>query len=180
MTETPRTVTAKERETLIARYRDGHAEVVRALTGITEEELDTPEAPGEWSPRQVVHHLADSEMTSAIRIRLLVAEDFATIQGYDQELFARKLCYDRPIEASLAAFGATRTATAELLDLLSEDDWSSAGTHTESGSFTAIGWLQYYANHAHDHADQIRRARYSAAAEKEERLGIGAMENHRP
>ncbi len=144
---------------LIARYRDGHAEVVRSLEGITEEELDSPEAPEEWSPRQVVHHLADSEMTSAIRIRLLVAEDSATIHGYDQELFAATLHYDRPIEQSLAAFGAARAATAELLDVLTADDWASEGVHTESGPMSAMSWLEYYADHAHDHADQIRRAR---------------------
>jgi len=148
-----------DRSALIARYRDGHGEVVRALEGISESEFDTPEAPGEWSPRQVVHHLADSEMTSAIRIRLLVAEDFATIRGYDQEAFARTLYYDRPIEQSLAAFAAARAVTAELLDRMSEEDWESAGTHSEMGEFTAMGWLEYYANHAHDHADQIRRAR---------------------
>lgn len=152
-------MTAEQRETLIARYRDGHAEVCRALEGITDLELDTPEAPAEWSPRQVVHHLADSEMTSAIRIRLLVAEENAVIRGYDQEEFARTLYYDRPIECSLEAFRAARAVTAEFLDRMSESDWASAGTHSEFGEFTAESWLEYYADHAHDHADQIRRAR---------------------
>ncbi|CAN5679979.1 putative metal-dependent hydrolase [soil metagenome] len=152
-------LTIQERRSLIDRYREGHAEVVRALDGISADELNTPESPGEWSPRQVVHHLADSEMMSAMRIRLLVAQDHATIQGYDQEAFARTLYYDRPIERSMAAFGAARAVTAEFLDRMSDEDWSSAGTHTESGPFSSEEWLQYYANHAHDHADQIRRAR---------------------
>ncbi len=153
----------QERRSLIDRYRDGHAEVGRSLEGISEDELNAPEAPGEWNPREVVHHLADSEMTSAMRIRLLVAEDHATIQGYDQERFARTLYYDRPIGQSMAAFGAARAVTAEFLDRMSDDDWSSAGTHTESGPFSAEEWLRYYANHAHDHADQIRRARKAFA-----------------
>jgi hypothetical protein len=155
------------REQLIARYREGHAEVVRALEGITEAELDTPEAPGEWTPRQVVHHLADSEMTSAIRIRLLVAEERAVIRGYDQEAFARVLYYDRPIERSLAAFGAARAVTAEFLDLMTETEWASAGTHTESGRYSAADWLRIYGNHAHEHADQIRRARKASANARE-------------
>jgi hypothetical protein len=153
----------EERARLIERYRDGHAEVTRALEGITEFELDTPEAAGEWSPRQVVHHLADSEMASALRIRQLVAQEHAVIQGYDQEEYARVLYYDRPIEPSLAAFGAARACTVDLLVRMSEADWASAGTHSESGHFSAEGWLEYYANHAHDHADQIRRARAEAA-----------------
>lgn len=150
------------RRTLIARYEDGPRVVTEALAQITEAELDAREAPGEWSPRQVVHHLADSEMTSAIRVRLLLAEDHPTIHGYDQDEFARRLRYDRPIAASLAAFEAARRTTAELLWSMTDDDWTREGTHTESGRYTVEGWLEIYAAHAHDHADQIRRARASA------------------
>ena len=76
------------------------------------EELDRRTAPGKWSAREIVHHLGDSEMTSAIRLRRLIAEEDPLIQGYDQEEFARRLFYDRPIEASLAAFRAARESTA--------------------------------------------------------------------
>ena len=153
---------AERRADLIERYREGHAEVTRALEGITERELDTPEAPGEWTPREVVHHLADSEMASALRIRKLVVEENALIQGYDQEEYARKLYYDRPIAPSLAAFGAARACTVDILDRMTEADWAKAGTHSELGFFSAEGWLEYYADHAHDHAEQIRRARLRA------------------
>ena len=50
-------------------------------------------------------------MTSAIRLRLLVADDNPQIVGYDQDEFARRLYYDRPIEASLEAFKAARRTT---------------------------------------------------------------------
>ena len=149
----------EERRRLIERYKEGHQIVTEALAGITEAELDIPEATGEWTPRQVVHHLADSEMTSAIRLRRLLAEDHPTIHGYDQEEFARRLHYDRPIEASLATLGAVRRVTAELLDRLTEAEWAREGTHSESGRYAVEDWLRIYAAHAHDHADQIRRAR---------------------
>ena len=58
---------------------------------------------GKWTAREIVHHLADSEMTSAVRMRNVIATDNVAIQGYDQEVFARRLYYDRPIAASLAA-----------------------------------------------------------------------------
>jgi len=147
---------------LIDRYKGGHRAIQEALAGITEAELDAREAPGEWTPRQVVHHLADSETNSAIRLRRLLAEKNPLIQGYDQEEFARVLHYDRPIDASLALFGAVRAATAELLDRMAEDDWARQGTHNESGPYDVEDWLRIYAVHAHDHADQIRRARAAA------------------
>ena len=155
---------AQERTALINLYEQGPAAVLVALEGITPEELDAREAPGEWSVREIIHHLGDSEMTSAIRIRLLVVEDNPVIQGYDQEAFARKLRYDLPIQPPLDAFAAARAVTVPLLRSLSDADWRRTGTHTEAGHYTAEAWLAIYGVHAHEHAEQITRARAAAAA----------------
>jgi hypothetical protein len=146
----------------LEKYKDGFRVVSEALRGISERELDARPAPGKWSPREIVHHLADSEMTSAIRLRRLIAEEHPTIQGYDQDEFSRRLSYDRPIRASLDAFRAARETTAEILDQLTEAQWSREGTHSESGRYAVEDWLKIYAEHAHNHADQIRRARAAA------------------
>ena len=151
------------RKKLIDQYKDGYRVVSEALVGATAEDLDARPAPGKWTAREVVHHLADSEMTSAIRLRLLLAVDNPAILGYDQDEFARRLHYDRPIEASLDAFKASRRTTAEILDCMSEDEWHREGTHTEHGRYTIERWLEIYATHAHNHAEQIRVARGSAA-----------------
>lgn len=147
------------RSALIAQYRQGYDAVIEALADITDAELDTREAPGEWSPREIVHHLADSEMTSAIRLRRLIVEENAEIVGYDQEAFVRRLYCDRPIEPSLAAFRAARETTADILDRMTDEEWASTGTHSESGPYSVTDWMETYAVHAHDHADQIRRSR---------------------
>lgn len=147
------------RERLVEQYEQGYDGVMRALAGAGERDLDAREAEGEWSPREVVHHLADSEMASALRLRRLIAEDQPEIIGYDQEEYARRLYYNRPIAASLAAFKAARDSTAEILRALTEEEWRRGGTHNELGEFSVRIWLEYYAQHAHDHADQIRRAR---------------------
>ena len=153
---------AKERESLIDQYEDGFQAIAAALEGITTAELEAREAPGEWSPREIIHHLADSEMNAAFRVRQLIAQDAPTLIGYDQEAFVRRLYADRPIEPSLAAFQAARAATAPLLRRLSEDEWRRTGTHTEVGPYSVEDWLRSYGPHAHDHADQIRRARATA------------------
>lgn len=147
------------RKKLIAQYKDGYRAVAEALVGAKDEELDTRPAPGKWTAREVVHHLSDSEMTSAIRLRLLLAVDTPAIDGYDQEEFARRLHYERPIEASLEAFKAARRTTAELLDCMTDADWRREGTHSESGRYTIERWLEIYAAHAHGHAEQILVAR---------------------
>jgi len=149
------------RQSMIEQYRKGYQEVADAVAGATDAELDARPEPGKWTAREIVHHLADSEMTSAVRMRNLIATDNVAIVGYDQEVFARRLHYDRPIAASLSAFKAARETTVELLDRLSEADWKREGTHTEHGRYGMDTWLGIYSVHAHNHADQIRRARAS-------------------
>ena len=160
-------MTEKERGALIARYKAGHGEVVEALRGITPAELDWRPAPTEWSAREVVHHLADSEMTSAIRLRRLLVEEAPAIQGYDEQAFARRLRYaDRPLEPALLALEAARATTAQLLERMTDADWRRAGTHSEAGTYSAERWLEIYAAHAHDHASQIRQNRAAWAARR--------------
>ena len=144
---------------LIRRYRDGPRMIAEAVAGATDEELDRrPPAPELWSAREVVHHVADSEMTSAIRLRRMIAEREPDLGAYDEELFARRLRYDRPIGASLDAIRAARAATAEILDRLEEAEWRRSGRHPEHASYTVDDWLRIYAEHCHEHAVQIQRA----------------------
>ena len=161
----------KQRDELIERYKGGYREVAEAVAGATDAELDAHPAAGKWSVREIVHHLADSEMTSAIRLRLLIATDNPAIVGYDQEQFAKRLYYDRPIAASLDAFQAARQTSAEILDRMSETEWLREGTHTEHGRYTVLRWLEIYAAHAHEHAKQILVARGSASESAFRRVG---------
>jgi hypothetical protein len=151
----------EERQLLIAQYKDGYRVVAAALLKITPEELDATPGPGKWSARQIVHHLADSETTAAVRFRLLLAEDRPAIQAYDQDTFAGRLHYERAHEGALELFRAVRAATAELMGCLSEADWLREGTHSDLGRYGLDTWLRIYAPHAHRHADQIRVARAS-------------------
>ena len=148
----------ERRKELIRKYREGHRAGVEALAGVRDEELDRS-ASGEWTPRQIAHHLADSEMMSAIRLRRLVAEHSPVLTGYDEMEFARALTRDRPIEPSIEAMRWARESSAQIMDRLTEQEWKRTGTHSESGPYSVEMWLEVYAAHPHDHAAQIKRAR---------------------
>lgn len=149
---------AAQRKHLIDRYKAGFAEVARALEGFPAAKLTTRPLAGKWTAAEIVHHLADSEMQSAIRLRKLLAEAHPVIQGYDQDRWAEVLYYQsRPIEPSLQAFRYARETTAQLFEHMSEADWRKLGWHSESGSYHSERWLEIYADHAHGHAAQIER-----------------------
>jgi hypothetical protein len=151
-------MTTHQRTNLLDRYATGADDVADAVAGLTDEDLDRRPSPDEWSPREIVHHLADSESMAYIRLRRLIAEDDPIIQGYDEPTWARRLHYDRPVEPSLAVLAGVRASSLDLLRALTADEWDRTGTHSESGAYSVDGWLGIYAEHSHEHADQIRRA----------------------
>jgi len=152
-------MTEVTRAAQLERYASGADEVLAALDGATDDELDRRPPGGAWTAREITHHLADSESMAYIRLRRLIAEDDPVIQGYDEPEWARRLHYDRPIASSVAVLGAVRAASHQLLTALTPDEWQRTGSHSESGPYSVGRWLDIYAEHGHEHADQIRRAR---------------------
>ena len=157
-------MTSEEREQLIAQFKAGYDQVAEALNDFPSDKLTAHPIEGKWSAAEIVHHLADSETTSGLRLRRLLSEDHPLIQGYDQDAYAAGLYYNqREIGPALDLFRSTRACTAQLFDFMSEADWRREGTHSESGSYSAEDWLKIYADHAHNHAGQIRRLREALA-----------------
>lgn len=152
-----------DRQAQLERFRTGFQDVQDALAGITPDELDRRPPGSDWTAREIAHHLADSEATAYVRLRRLIAEDNPVIPGYDEEEFARRLHYQRPIEPSLDVLRAVREASLQLLESLTPEEWERSGTHSDSGPYSVDDWLRIYAGHSHDHADQIRRARRGEA-----------------
>jgi hypothetical protein len=153
-------MTPAERQTLISKYKAGYDAVIDSLRDFPNTALTSHPIEGKWSACEIVHHLADSETTSAIRLRKLLTEDHAAIQGYDEAYYAIRFKYnERDFGPALEAFHAARANTAQILDQMADDDWTRAGTHTESGRYSVEDWLSIYAAHAHNHAAQIRRLR---------------------
>ncbi len=157
-------MTSEEKNRLIAQYAAGCGEVEAALEGFPHGSIAAHPFPGKWSAREIVHHLADSESLSAQRLRRLLAEEHAVIQGYDQEAYAVLLRYNlRDHAPALDFFRAARATSLQLLREMGDEDWKRAGWHTDSGLYTAATWLQIYAAHAHDHAGQIARLKAALA-----------------
>ena len=152
------TMTAQEREALVAQYARGPQRIQEALARVPKEALQWRPEPGKWSVHEVIVHCADSETNAALRIRYLLAENNPVIVGYDQDAWARVFDYhSQPLEESLAVTAAARARTVPLLRTMTDAGWTKQGRHTESGSYTAEDWLRVYAAHLEGHARQIER-----------------------
>lgn len=151
---------------LLERFRRGAELVAVVSTGAAGAELDFAPAPGKWSVRQIVCHLADSEMVGRDRFSRVAAEDNPTIVAYDEAAWAEKLNYrQRKFSQALETFRRIRGENHELLRSLTEETFARCGTHSFLGRISLLDLLRIYSEHAEKHALQIRAARdaYKAA-----------------
>lgn len=145
---------------LLERFRRGPELVAAVLTGAAGSELDFKPGPGQWSIRQIVCHLADSEIVAAERFRRVIAEDQPVIQTYDQDAWAERLDYNRRrLSQAMETFRRIRQENYELLRGLSPEVFQKTAEYPGRGVFTLEQLVELYARHAEKHAVQIQRVR---------------------
>jgi DinB superfamily len=154
---------------LLERFRRGAELAAMTLTGAAGSEVDFVPAPGKWSVRQIVCHLSDAEMVLGMRLRRIIAEDNPPLEAFDQNAWTANLNYaKRKPSHALEMFRNLRSDNYELLKELPESAFDRAGMHSERGRITLGDLLRLGAEHAENHAVQVRsvRAAFKAAKAK--------------
>jgi hypothetical protein len=134
--------------------RETPAAIDRLLAAIGPAAIDRSPAPGKWSPREIVAHLADTELVFSVRIRHALAEPAHVIQPFDQDDWAtRYAAYDAPTAA--ASFAAIRRWNVALVSRLTEADLARPLTHPERGAMTLRTIVETMAGHDGNHLRQL-------------------------
>lgn len=133
------------------------AKRLRELTsGMPASRTDTPPAPGKWSIRETVCHLADCEIVFSFRLRQTMAQEHAVVQPFDQDAWAlRYAAYH--LEPALTLFEAAREWNLLFLTTISQDDRNRATTHPERGTMTLWTIVETMAGHDINHLQQLER-----------------------
>jgi uncharacterized damage-inducible protein DinB len=155
--------TADQRNAKIARIAECPPALKAAVSGLSDEQLDTPYRDGGWTVRQVVHHVADSHANAFLRFRWMVAEENTTIKPYDQDDWAKFADTRMPVAPSLKMLEGLHERWVVFLSSLPDDAWSKKAYHPERGDITLDDLLETYAEHGANHTKQITdlRARRS-------------------
>lgn len=149
-------VTMAERKEMIARLKQLPTLLEAATRGLDDQRLDTPYGAGKWTPRQVVHHLADSHMNAFIRLKLVLTEDEPMFRPYNQDEWAMTAdSIGMPIDTSLAIVRGLHARWSALLEQLPESSWQRGGMHPERGKMTLDDLLKLYAGHGEKHVGHI-------------------------
>jgi uncharacterized damage-inducible protein DinB len=132
----------------------------RAIRGLTEKQLATRPAPGKWTIKEILAHLADGEVILGSRYRFIAAHDRPRIQSYEQDLFAARLGALNARAADLVDdFAMVRAANIGLLERLPDEAWDRVGLHAERGEESIRKLVHLYAGHDRHHLAQVETIR---------------------
>ena len=129
---------------------------LQSLTaGLDATAMDTPPAPGKWSVREILAHLADCELVFGFRLRQTLEQPGSVITPFDQDAWATRYRAYTAGDA-LRTFIALREWNLALLTAVSETEHATAVTHPERGEMTFGVQLALIAGHDLNHLTRLR------------------------
>ncbi len=156
-----RNYSSEHRQLLIAAIGATSAILRKAVSGLSDEQLDTRYR--NWTIRQIVHHLADSHVNCYIRFKWTLTEEQPTIKAYDEGRWAA-LADSRTgdIAAPLALLEGLHGRWVQLMNSMIEGQFQRSFVHPETGKTVSLNEaLCYYAWHCMHHTGQIAWLRKS-------------------
>ena len=130
-----------------------------ALFSLSDADLALTYAPGKWSVRFILHHLADAETVLFDRVRRVISEPRQVLWAFDQDAWARELDYSRvPLAVSRGMYASVREAVIHYAGRYYESRGHLEFVHSETGVRTLKDEFDKIAAHNAHHLDQIRSA----------------------
>ena len=158
--EFPEKVEMSHIESWIKDLEDTPKLLKEAVSGLTEEQLDTPYRPEGWTLRQVVHHLPDSHMNSYINYRLGLLEDNPTVRSTNVDALAQLFdAKTADIEWSLELLMGLHARWVMLLRTLKREDFDRTIQQPGRGERSLALLLGTYSWHGKHHIAHITSLR---------------------
>jgi hypothetical protein len=156
--QTPYTADLGGREP-IAAMREAAGQIRSLTAGWTPQQFERPYAPGKWTARQVLIHLAQSEIAFGNRARMALAGPGYTSQSWDQDqwmAFEGGAAGGGPSGAlALEAFLAMNALNCALFESLSAERRATPFSHPDYGALTVDWLIHQMAGHVRHHVPQI-------------------------
>lgn len=114
-------------------------------------------SPERWSIHEIIVHLADSEASSYVRCRHLIAEPGRAIPEFDPARWAGTLGYfHQSTRESIEVVRRLRKMTYNLLVTLPEPVWLHTLQHPQEGEISLEQWIERQERHIPHHIEQMK------------------------
>lgn len=138
-------------------------EMTELILGIPSEILDDV-VVGEWSARQILTHMLDSELVFSARLRTAIGTPGGSVSAFDPAAMASMIPYQTvSLEHVGQAFLALRASNTEILRALPERAWEQTIDHPENGIQKLPDVVQVFGEHIGEHMAALREAQAQSA-----------------
>ena len=139
----------------IATYSDRLRSTVE---GLTEEQFAKTYREGAWNVRQLVHHIADSQLNMYQRLKLALTDDNPHVPAFNKNAWAVEPDTTMPVESSLKMLEGINERIVELTKHLREEQLTRIFTHAVNGEISVGTKLKKLSWHQEHHLKHIEIA----------------------
>lgn len=125
---------------------------------LSDEELSKTYREGGWTVRQLVHHIADSQLNMYQRLKLALTDENPTVPAFDEEMWAVQPDTKLPIESSIKMLEGLNERIVALGYSLTEEQLERTFTHQVNGEVTVAKKIAKLAWHEEHHLAHIKIA----------------------
>lgn len=128
------------------------------VDSLNEDELKKTYREGSWNVRQLVHHIADSQLNMYQRLKLALTDENPTVPNFDQDKWAVQPDTELPVESSIKMLEGLNERIVALGNSLTEAQLSRKFTHEINGEITVATKVAKLAWHEEHHLAHINIA----------------------
>ena len=141
---------------VITEFRDSGENFVKLAKSASSEKLHKSQTSEEWSPANIIHHMADAEAHFYIRYLRVLTENIPTTEFFDEDVYPELLHYEkRDVNASIALIESIRASSVSLFNNFKDEDWQRKGITSDGNEFVLIALIKKARSHINDHANQL-------------------------
>jgi DinB superfamily len=151
-------MTRDERRKMLESFGRAPALLSALLRGLPKKMWLYKPSPERWSIHEIILHLADSEASSYVRCRHLIAEPGLAVAEFDPALWAGNLGYfHQSTREALEIIRRLRKMTYQLLVSVPESVWSHTVEYPKEGAISLESWIERQERHVPHHMEQMRK-----------------------
>src|SRR5690625_4263416 len=156
--EVPEQVTVKDVATWMSEIKTYTSRLREVVDALTEEQLKQTYRKGSWNVRELVHHIADSQLNMYQRLRLALTDDNSTVPAFDQDKWAILPDTQLPVEPSIRMLEGLNERICALGKTLTDEQLKRQFTIATDGPITVATKLKKLSWHQEHHLAHIKIA----------------------
>jgi len=144
---------------LLKEYKEGTDNFIAAAKAVPVDKLHKTPVNDEWSPANIIHHLADTEAHFYIRYLKILTEDIPETDFFDENVYPVRLKYEkRDVQISLLLLLSLRESFYNIMSNFTAEEWERKGKNANVGEYPIIALIKKSRTHIKDHLNQLNEA----------------------